>query len=868
MKGNFEVTNEDLLRLQVTLKHHEPFITVGISGTGLNDREFSGHQPTRVFLQEYIYDKDNKEYTPGIRFDKLVQCSPEALDRALKNTEYDVFANGGIDRDAYMRGENVFPVEQFKKEFTEFLNAVSPETRFITNSTSYCTQMLNSIGCGEEWGKLEKRGYVLDQPTLTRAFFKEHGLDTTRCTFEALRDFLNNKSTPERVNGIENRCNLIAKFAEFCGREKGSLVSEQEADYARMSNSYIEDLSRQGHERYVNSSLTGKLEILIKNRKISEQCKDRDFDCDLNKFYDIIDGKSGAKGLIIAHCATTGMSANPPVPIQFSALQLDLDNGKISGISQRLYMDIQADNRSVQVALTKRNDTKSPFDAFKYAGIDYENAYSQGKMTDINGAPMDKPLFSEEKAAKLINRFFDTYKPEEYPIITIGKAKDNTHGFVQGAIAGLGNLPVVEAPSIDACQVLKEYFYVVHSDSKYPKNVLVDEHQDMTSFAFSIRDIAKATHEDIDCSATHTLQRCSLVSKWLSAIAEQHLEMQLNQSKEHQEQEKMIEPARKPIINIPKSEPAAPVQTDAHTEHNEQSRTYREPERITSPATPTFRDKNFEGEYPGKYMTDEEAFIEEGYDNIVDTIAPAPKTDFSEVERDDDDIEAEVFRRNIDGNFIEREVFSRQMPSKEAEHVENQPAHTVRHIEMNSVRPEAGNEKHELKVDNTTAKEEQRTSPASPTVTTPEVPAQQAVSPDIAALVSAMNAQTNAMSAQMNAVNTQMMALVQQNTTLINAVVLQSQALTATLESTIELLASNERDGAEKDPMMQQKTEDKGKNTIEKLEEIKEQISGIFKGLQNSPAKELLINANEYISKGQTAIDKVEEQHRQSPGKN
>ena len=108
------------------------------------------------------------------------------------------------------------------------------------------------------------------------------------------------------------------------------------------------------------------------------------------------------------------------------------------------------------------------------------------------------------------------------------------------------------------------------------------------------------------------------------------------------------------------------------------------------------------------------------------------------------------------------------------------------------------------------------------------------------------------MTAQMNAVNTQISALVEQNNSLINAVVVQSKALTKTLENTIEILADCYSD-------RHLENVEKDISAMERLEKVKEEIASIFKELPPSgSAKDLLKNANEIISKGQTAMEKQE----------
>lgn len=820
MKGKFEVPHEDYLRVQVVLKKHEPFITMAVSSTGLNNSTFKEHQPTRVFCQEYVFDEKNKEYVPGIHFDRMIKCSAQALNAALSNNDYDVFAQGGIDKTAYMNGDGVLAPSAFRKEFSDFLKGTVSDTTFIANNSRFCIEMLESIACADELKEIKAEHKLLDQPAITKAFFKEHGLDAQAGTLEALRNYIDKtQDNTEKIVGVDNRCKMMGKFVEFCGREKGTLISQEDALFNRISNTYIEDMSERGREKYRSSTIDDKLSTLVESNRLDTRCTERDFQCDLNRFYDVLDGKEQAKGIVIMHCATTDI--NPPlVPIQFSASVYPIENGKLSPVPEtKLSMDIEADARSIQKALSRRDDMnpRKRFDAFKFTGIDYDNAYSQGKMTTPDGQVSGKALFSEKKAATGINSFFERYSPDEYPIVTISKDKEGKRGFAQAAIAGLGNLPVVDAPSIDFSQLIKEYVYAVHNDKTYDNNVLFDESKDLSKFGgFSFKDIAAANNEDIDPNAAHVGLRCALIGKWLSAISEQHSEMLMQKNHDRAEEvENTVEPSQNAENRLPEEQGrggekketpvlVAPVQQTFDTIPPYMS----EPDVIQSTdPTPTYRDMNFEGEYPEKYYTGEELFAEEGYDNILEAVnivnQPVTNVELNQNEHE------------------EREVFtSRRERAKDKTDFPEKLPH------------------------------ENETNPVIPAVE--EAKDSNQLSQDVAALINAMAAQTNAMTAQMNAVNTQISVLVEQNNSLINAVVVQSKALTKTLENTIEILADRYSD-------RHLENVEKDISAMERLEKVKEEIASIFKELPPSgSAKDLLKNANEIISKGQTAMEKQE----------
>lgn len=120
MKGKFYAPAE-LMQLDETLKEHQPYAALVVSTTGLDNSEFSEHSPTRVCMKQYEWDEPTKFYRESINFDKMVQAPQEAVLAALKEAEkengYDVFKNGGIDKEAYVKGEGVLSVDDFKKEF-------------------------------------------------------------------------------------------------------------------------------------------------------------------------------------------------------------------------------------------------------------------------------------------------------------------------------------------------------------------------------------------------------------------------------------------------------------------------------------------------------------------------------------------------------------------------------------------------------------------------------------------------------------------------------------------------------------------------------------------------------------------------------
>lgn len=814
MKGKFEATHAELLRLEEILKDHEPYMAIAISSTGINKRgsEFTGHQPTRVCVQEYVYSEESKEYVEGITFDRLVKCSPEALQYALNHLqEYDVFLNGGIDKDAYIRGDGVMEVDDFRKEFNRFISAAAERTRIIANNSDFCIEMLSKIDCAETFQKLRAERYILDQPTLTREFFKTHGLDARRATLEALDCVISGKDAEQSAHivGVNRRVDVINRFIEFYGREKGYLASEMESRFQQQTNSYISDMSNAGRQKYISQDIEGKLRTLELSTKnpLSAEVLNRDYECELNRLYDFLEQPDGKSGAIVMQVATTGFgTAN--VPIQLSAVYCEFDENGMLTPRDAIKFDIQADGRAVQQA--KDSKEKGRFDAFKYTGINMDY-YFQGHQTLPNGEMSSAPLLTNEQTIARLNQFFTKHPLDQCVVITMGKSKDEMRSFSGEALSKIGNHPIVDAPFIDFAQVVKEYTYAAHFDSDYSRNAIIDESKPLASF--KMEDVAE--QNGMQYANSHTLVKCSTVIDMLHSIQEQHKEMLFGIEQES-EQKSPLE----------KTKPA-------QTEKNGAAPISR---------TPTYRDPDFEGHDTGRYMTDEEMFIEEGYQNVFDAVDLAAKDNARSEQdiarREQQAFEADIIRSNIQGAFFERELFSNirddSIPVVTADNVQVVGAQKIRHISEAQLE-EPRREQDKPKEDRQSAQ-----------------PVSSGLSVDIAALVAAMTEQTKTMSAQLQVVNTQMTALMEQNGALVSAVVAQNKALSVTLENTISLLADKE----------QGRAQERSISAIEQLEEAKSRIAAVFDSLNNNSAREALQNANALISKGQTIIDKSEEQQK------
>lgn len=552
MKGKFDV-DPSLLSLDETLKAHNPYMVITVSSTGLNGHlnDFADHRPTRVFIQEYVYNNETKEYTEGLTFDRMVKCSPESLRQAIMNeASYDVFKQGGINKDAYIQGVGVEEVDTFKKDFEDFLSSHAENTKFIINNTSFCVDMLDKIGCADELKKQIQEHNVLDQPTLTKSYFAEHNINM-QTTLENLNNFINLTNDSSKIEGIDKRAKVISDFIQRRGREKGLLASEIDVENNKTELTYINDIANSGRQNYRNADVEKKLQILEKQGNLSVDVLKRDFKCDINAVFDILEGKNNVKGVVIIQCATTGFSAGD-APIQISAIKCDLDNGRLKPV-KAISFDMECDSRSLRQAVKcKEAIGKEHFDAFEFTGINYE-AYKNGFSTDKNGnINKDVKLLTEDQAINRIKKFFSEIDLNEYPVITnggAGRAYPN-QSYAQMALSHLGNFAVNNVPYIDFSKAVMEYSFVSHFDKKYPKNILLDEDK-WEGETFSLIDIAKYRNQDIK----HTSLKCAFMGNLLNDIASQHIEM-LNEQ-EHNVNLENSQPSQ-PISNVSQVETAKP----------------------------------------------------------------------------------------------------------------------------------------------------------------------------------------------------------------------------------------------------------------------------------------------------------------------
>ena len=554
MKGKFEVS-VSLMQLKEILNEKQPYSMLVVSTTGLDSEAFNGNMPTRVYLEQYSFDEELKQYKSEFVFDKLVECGKEALEYAINNKEkYDVFKHGDINEQDYINGKNVLTQGEFKKEFDRVMDAVkeSNSTLILNGGMKHCHYFLEKINCGNALLELNGSDKILNQTRITQEYFKQKGI-SEKVTLENLRNaiasspthsFISNeelmndfKSLPKEdflknhtnisekaydvtkidydrrnseIIGAKNRVEVINNFMTFYGREVKALENEYYAYQRESYSEQIADLSRKGKENYKSSNLEQKIDFFI-NKKIIDVDKINNGESEYHKLVESLNDTT-KKGIIILHTATTGMDSKAPIPqrtgfpIQITMMVVNKEWSKMGDT-----FDIKVPNRE----LLKAEETakKGGFDIFADAGIDIEKYKSGDKVVTV------------EKAIDRIENFFKKYPIEDYTLITLGGTNGTNKSFAQVSLENMGNLEICNAPSIDLTQAIKEYTYIQYNNPEYKENVLFDVDKIQK---FGIKDIAEANGVE-DLSGTK-VKCCYVIQCIIKEMSEQYNEL----FKEHQ----------------------------------------------------------------------------------------------------------------------------------------------------------------------------------------------------------------------------------------------------------------------------------------------------------------------------------------------
>lgn len=526
MRDEFLISQPHLTALEETIKNHNPFLIVNVGVTGVDNAEYANNKPIRVMVREYQYSENSKCYEDVMTFDRIIKYEDNAFNEYLSNPKSDIFALNGIDKAEYENGGvNVVSSDKFCKEFNDLLMSYfKTDIQVISNDAETNIKYLEKIGCAETVKDFANQGNVLDLPKVAKEYITKNasGMSAKNISLSTLVKIMKEKSNStlsdaeKSLNGIDVRTNVIAEFVSFYGREKNLLPSNDEVRFTEAGNTYIEDTSQRGKEKYEKASISEKIETLIKANAINEQVKNRDYPCEINKLYNVFEGngKNKAKGIIIMQCATTGFGADN-MPIQFSAVVCSLQNG-IPSVEKKFCIDIQADAKSLEKAKNNMEKKYRPFDAFKYCDIDlqeYENGISHNEKPLPKGVKKGK-VYTQEEVVKRIEAFFSGYDTDkEWAIITNGTAKDERKSFTQECLDKIGNMAINNSPFIDFTQALKEYVYKCQA---LDKEIAVF-HNEWNEKNFSLDSFA----HNLNLSVKNTTERCGIVFFLARDIASQ-----------------------------------------------------------------------------------------------------------------------------------------------------------------------------------------------------------------------------------------------------------------------------------------------------------------------------------------------------------
>ncbi|MCM1223744.1 MAG: hypothetical protein NC548_55765 [Lachnospiraceae bacterium] len=519
MKGKFNANSEIL---QNTLKSAEPYAVITVSTTGLDNADFDGHEPIRVCVQEFVWSDTIKQYEEGLSFDRMVKCSEEALQKAVENADsYDVFANGGIDREAYIRGEGVSDRAEFARSFTDFMKGLQSETLLITNGAGHVNHYLEKVNCNKPVLDKLKQGRLLDQTHLTKDYFTEKGI-SAKSSLEAINDYMTGRENGTIIGGDE-RIKVISSFVTRYGREKGILEDERTAAFREADTAVQQSYIDRGKEKYRSADFEGKLDILVNAGNIQpDAIMDRNGQCDLNSLFDVLEGKNGAKGFTVMQTATTGFRAGN-APIQVTITAYDVKDGVPVPTGKGIFLNIKTDNRNIQQMIQMADNPpseKDRFDAFSYAGIDRDK-YLRGEG-----------VVTQEEALKRISEYFRVYTTQEYPVVTNGTSKNSGKSFTQDSLKKLGSLPAFNAPHIDFTQAVKEYCYLAYNNPDYQNNAIIDVNR-WNEDNFGLQNIAQHNRAgNIDGSN----RKCLYVGMLITGIAEQQKEMSKEAAREFEDE--------------------------------------------------------------------------------------------------------------------------------------------------------------------------------------------------------------------------------------------------------------------------------------------------------------------------------------------
>ena len=588
MKSDFHV-DKNLMQLSEALEAKAPYAVLVVSTTGLDNKDFDKHSPTRVQLYEYEFDDEIMQYTASISFNKIVAADIEAVERAIAGADkYDAFASAEIDAEKYKaqiqnpdlsadvpEDQRVISQDEFKKQFVYAMTALEHDgTTLIVNGLEHSQKYLAKIECAEQLDSIIKAGKAIDQPTLGGEYLTSHGheelvkrgvatLENVRNTMTPVpnaakqfdapdmakdfseltkEDFLKaHPRTTSRAYDIKvkdvafraakatapERIDIINNFVTSYGREKGVLEDERQTQFRMQEKQKHDLLSAEAKSRYKNASLERKVKTQLEMGIVNHDAV-LDGDSQYQKLMDALSGANGKKGIAFVHVATSGLN-NP--------------RGNETGLPIQLYIrtiNADAEGKGLDTAWSKGGSLymKVPESVVLAAQTQAE----KGKFDTFKDAGIDieqykngaiitstgkkNVVLDEPRFVTLVNQLFSEAQINPDNYTIVALGGNGEKAFFQKALETVCNNPIVNAPTVDIVQAVSEYSFLT-VENQIPDNKIFG---DKEVNGFGIRDIASAVGVEIN----GTGDKVNAAFAAASVMYNQYLEL----TKEEREQAK------------------------------------------------------------------------------------------------------------------------------------------------------------------------------------------------------------------------------------------------------------------------------------------------------------------------------------------
>ncbi len=588
MKSDFHV-DKNLMQLSEALEAKAPYAVLVVSTTGLDNKDFDKHSPTRVQLYEYEFDDEIMQYTASISFNKIVAADIEAVERAIAGADkYDAFASAEIDAEKYKaqiqnpdlsadvpEDQRVLSQDEFKKQFVYAMTALEHDgTTLIVNGLEHSQKYLAKIECAEQLDSIIKAGKAIDQPTLGGEYLTSHGhedlvkrgvatLENVRNTMTPVpnaakqfdapdmakdfseltkEDFLKaHPRTTSRAYDIKvkdvafraakatapERIDIINSFVTSYDREKGVLEDERQTQFRMQEKQKHDLLSAEAKDRYKNASLERKVKTQLEMGIVNHDAV-LNGDSQYQKLMDALSGASGKKGIAFVHVATSGLN-NP--------------RGNETGLPIQLYIrtiNADAEGKGLDTAWSKGGGLymKVPESVVLAAQTQAE----KGKFDTFKDAGIDieqykngaiitstgkkNVVLDEPRFVTLVNQLFSEAQINPDNYTIVALGGKGEKAFFQKALESVCNNPIINVPTVDIIQAVSEYSFLT-VENQIPDNKIFGNKE---VNGFGIRDIASAVGIEIN----GTSDKVNAAFAAASVMYNQYLEL----TKEEREQAK------------------------------------------------------------------------------------------------------------------------------------------------------------------------------------------------------------------------------------------------------------------------------------------------------------------------------------------